>query len=149
MRVEGVVAVEEYETPSQPAPAAGRTLTLLDGTQIKLPTPKTQREVPDVKTVRHIVKAIRGARTELASEAPLRWHDIVQAVLDALDGRGVRLTRQEIAEAWLRDQTRPPQGPMTLRSACREYFSARSSACLVRWFNGDSLELERALLPAS
>jgi hypothetical protein len=32
----------------------------------------------------------------------LRWHDIVQALLDSLESRGIRLTRQEIAEAWLR-----------------------------------------------
>jgi hypothetical protein len=104
-RPDSVVAVEQYDAPSQPPPASAaastRTLTLLDGTQVKLPTAnKKPGPSQDVRAVRHIVKAIRSARAELQSEDPLRWHDIVQAVLDALEIRGVRLTRKEVAEAW-------------------------------------------------
>ncbi len=100
-RVEGVVAIEQYETPSQPPPAMARTLTLLDGTQIKLPTPRGAREAPTVTTVRQVIRAIRGARSEAGSDEPMRWHDIVQTVLDTLDARGIRLTRQELMDAWI------------------------------------------------
>ncbi len=105
-RAEGVVAIDQYDTPSQPPPALGRTLTLLDGTQIKLPTPRVPRETPPVRTVRDVVRAVRIARSTTGSEEPLRWHDVIQAVVDALDARGVRLTRQEIVEAWLRQTKR-------------------------------------------
>lgn len=99
---EALVPIEQYETPSQPpAGQAQRMLTLLDGTQIKLPTAKAPREASDVRTVRHVVKAIRAARAQLPSEDSPRWHDIVQALLDAAEARGVRLTRRELAEAWL------------------------------------------------
>jgi hypothetical protein len=105
-RVEGVVSLEQYDTPSQPPPAqsqaAQRTLTLLDGTQIKLPGAKPPRESQEVRAVRHVVKAIRAAKAEQQSDDALRWHDIVHALLDSMEARGVRLTRQEIADAWLR-----------------------------------------------
>lgn len=102
-RPEALVAIEQYEAPSQPpaaSTAAARTLTLLDGTQVKLPTGRKAPPSQDVRAVRHVVKAIRSARADLQSEDPLRWHDIVQAVLDAVEIRGLRLTRKEIAEAW-------------------------------------------------
>jgi type IV pilus assembly protein PilB len=110
-RAEGIVSVEQYEAPSQPPvqTAAGRTLTLLDGTQIKLPSAKTQRSAPEVRAVRHLVKAVRTARSDLGNDDPLRWHDIVQAVLDSLEIRGIRLTRTEIADAWLKNKAKREQ----------------------------------------
>ena len=108
-RTEGVVTVEQYETPSQPPPqldAAARTLTLLDGTQIKLPGGKAARDSQEVKAVRHVVKAIRSARAGQDNEQALRWHDIVQALLDTIEARGTRLTRTEIAQAWLRQRAK-------------------------------------------
>jgi type IV pilus assembly protein PilB len=105
-RPEGVVSIEQYETPSQPPPAAAqpqRTLTLLDGTQIKLPSAKAAgAETSEVRAVRHVVKAIRSARSDKSVEDPLSWHDIVQTLLDALEGRSIRLSRREIADAWER-----------------------------------------------
>jgi type IV pilus assembly protein PilB len=106
---EGVVQIEQYETPSSPPGAAGRTLTLLDGTQIKLPSTRHQGGNVDVRAVRHLVKAIKTARNDLGSDDPLRWHDIVQAVLDSLEIRGVRLTRTEIADAWLKNKAKREQ----------------------------------------
>jgi type IV pilus assembly protein PilB len=111
-RTDALVAIEQYEAPSQPpadTAASTRTLTLLDGTKVKLPTSRKQAPNPDVRAVRHIVKAIRTARADLQSEDPLRWHDIVQAVIDALEIRGVRLTRKEIADAWQEQKRRPPK----------------------------------------
>ena len=106
---DGMVQVEQYETPSVPPPAAQRTLTLLDGTQIKLPTASTHRESPEVRVVRHLVKAVRTAKTESGSEDPVRWHDIAQAILDSLESRGVRLTRKEVADAWMRTKAKREQ----------------------------------------
>jgi Type II secretion system (T2SS), protein E, N-terminal domain len=111
-RPDALVAVEQYEAPSQPPPAGGggqRTLTLLDGTQVKLPSARKAAPSQDVRAVRHIVKAIRAARAELQSEDPLRWHDMIQAVLEALEIRGVRLTRKEIADAWLANRQKREQ----------------------------------------
>ena len=108
-RPEGVVSTEQYETPSTPPAAAQRTLTLLDGTQIKLPTASTHREAPEVRMVRHLVKAIRTAKNESGAEDPVRWHDIAQAILDSLETRGVRLTRKEVADAWLRTKAKREQ----------------------------------------
>jgi type IV pilus assembly protein PilB len=106
---EGVVQIEQYETPSQPPGAIGRTLTLLDGTQIKLPSTRHHGGSTDVRAVRHLVKAIKTARNDLGSDDPLRWHDIVQAVLDSLEIRGVRLTRTEISDAWLKNRAKRDQ----------------------------------------
>jgi type IV pilus assembly protein PilB len=106
---EGVVQIEQYETPSQPPGAIGRTLTLLDGTQIKLPSTRHHGGSTDVRAVRHLVKAIKTARNDLGSDDPLRWHDIVQAVLDSLEIRGVRLTRTEISDAWLKNRAKRQQ----------------------------------------
>lgn len=106
---DGVVQVEQYETPSVPPQAAQRTLTLLDGTQIKLPTSSTHRESPEVRAVRHLVKAVRTAKTESGSDDPVRWHDIAQAILDSLESRGVRLTRKEVADAWIRSRAKREQ----------------------------------------
>jgi hypothetical protein len=108
-RPEGLVSIEQYETPSQPPASASRTLTLLDGTQIKLPTVSTHRESPEVRAVRHLVKAIRSAKTDQGSDDPVKWHDIAQAVLDSLEIRGVRLTRKEVADAWLRHRAKREQ----------------------------------------
>jgi hypothetical protein len=107
-KLEGVVAIEHYETPSQP-PAAkgGRMLTLLDGTQIALPSTRYKADVPEIRSVRHVIKAIRATPTE--SDQPdeaLRWHDILQAVIDATAMRGVRLTRDEIIAAWRRQKAK-------------------------------------------
>jgi hypothetical protein len=102
MRPEGVVSIEQYEAPSQPPPAAQpqRTLTLLDGTQIKLPSGKAAVDANEVRAVRHVVKAIRSASGEQNAEDPLSWHDIVQVLLDAIEARSIRLSRKEIADAW-------------------------------------------------
>jgi hypothetical protein len=111
-RTEAVVAVEQYEAPSQPPGATGaaaRTLTLLDGTQVKLPSARKAAPSQDIRAVRHVVKAIRSARADLQSEDPLRWHDIVQSILDALEIRGIRLTRSEIAEAWQQQKAKRDQ----------------------------------------
>jgi hypothetical protein len=111
-RPDATVAIEQYDAPSQPpaaSAASNRTLTLLDGTQVKLPTSRKQAPNPDVRAVRHVVKAIRSARADLQSEDPLRWHDIVQAVIDALEIRGVRLTRKEIADAWQQQRRKQPK----------------------------------------
>lgn len=110
-RPEAIVAIEQYEAPSQPPPgsAAARTLTLLDGTQVKLPSARKASPSQDVRAVRHVVKAIRSARADLQSEDPLRWHDIVQSILDALEARGIRLTRSEIAEAWQQQKAKRDQ----------------------------------------
>jgi type IV pilus assembly protein PilB len=113
-RGDGTVATDQYETPSQPppgqpAPQPSRTLTLLDGTQIQLPTGKAKRTAPEVSAVRHVVKAIRSARTEAAPEEVLRWHDIVQVVLEAFEAKGMRITRQEIGDAWRKQKARRDQ----------------------------------------
>jgi type IV pilus assembly protein PilB len=111
-RPDALVAIEQYDAPSQPpaaSAASNRTLTLLDGTQVKLPSSRKQAPNPDVRAVRHVVKAIRTARADLQSEEALRWHDIVQAVIDALEIRGVRLTRREIADAWQQAKRKQPK----------------------------------------
>ena len=108
-KLEGVVAIEHYETPSQPpAQGGGRMLTLLDGTQIALPSTRYKGDTPDIRAVRHVIKAIRGTRTADAEDPDeaLRWHDILQTVLDAAATRGVRLTRDEIIDAWRRQKAK-------------------------------------------
>jgi hypothetical protein len=52
------------------------------------------------------VKAVSAASAELGA-GPLRWHDILQAVLDAAAARGVTLTRAEVAEAWRSTRVEP------------------------------------------
>lgn len=98
---EGVVPTELYETPSTPPNQAPRTVTLLDGTTVSLPS-KHRRFAQEATQVRHVVKAVRAANADLGLEAAPRWHDIVQTLLDALEARGVRLTRKEIQDAWIR-----------------------------------------------
>lgn len=101
-RHDGAVPVDQYAAPSRPpAGEATRTLTLLDGTRIHLPTSKKAGTSPTIGNVRHVVKAVSAASAELGSGGPLRWHDIVQALIDAAAARGVTLTRREVAEAWL------------------------------------------------
>ena len=58
--------------------------------------------------VRHVVKAVRSSCADMGIEEPPRLHDIVQAMLDALSERGVRLSRKEIAEAWARRHAAEP-----------------------------------------
>ncbi len=101
-RGDGLVPLESYEAPSQPpdSVAKPRTLTLLDGTTIALPLPGRSGGHAEVTEVRHIIKAVRTACADLGIEDVPRWHDIVQAVIDALRERGVRLSRKEISEAW-------------------------------------------------
>lgn len=98
---EGSVSVEQYEVPSEPPQGASRrTLTLLDGTRVALPSAGRGGRSVDATEVRHVVKAVRRAAADLGlAEAP-RWHDVVQIVLDVLAARGVKLTRKEIQEAW-------------------------------------------------
>lgn len=105
---EGVVSLDQYESPSQPPAESGRTLTLLDGTKIALPSTRYKGDAKDVRSVKHVIKAIRTAGPALgaASDDVLRWHDIVQTVLDAAASRGVKLTRDEIADAWRRQQVK-------------------------------------------
>jgi type IV pilus assembly protein PilB len=104
-RVDGIVAVEQYETPSSPPAQQSRTLTLLDGTTLALPKTGNRRLSQDASEVRHIVKTVRAANADLGIEGAPRWHDIVQIMLDALHARGIKLTRKEIHEAWLRAKT--------------------------------------------
>jgi hypothetical protein len=102
-RVDGAVPVDQYAAPSNPpgGEAPGRTLTLLDGTRVKLPSNKKAATAHAASKVRHVVKAVSAASAELgASAGPLRWHDIVQAVIDAAAARGVTLSRKEIGDAW-------------------------------------------------
>jgi type IV pilus assembly protein PilB len=102
-RVEGAVPVDQYAAPSNPPgqEGSGRTLTLLDGTRIQLPSTKKGAASHGASKVRHVVKAVSAASAELGAAAgPLRWHDIVQAVIDAAAARGVTLSRKEIGEAW-------------------------------------------------
>jgi hypothetical protein len=51
--------------------------------------------------VRHVIRAIRAANADAGIERPPAWHDVVQVLLDALAARGLKLTRREIAQAWL------------------------------------------------
>jgi hypothetical protein len=81
-------------------------LTLLDGTQIALPSTRYKGDAPDVRTVRQLIRAIRGGSDSASPDDALRWHDIVQAVLDAAAMRGVRLTRDEIGDAWRRQKAK-------------------------------------------
>lgn len=109
-RPDGVVPLENYESPSQPPDAAPkpRTLTLLDGTTIALPLPGRSGGHAEATEVRHVVKAVRSSCADMGIEEPPRWHDIVQALLDALSERGVRLSRKEVAEAWARRHAAQP-----------------------------------------
>ena len=47
-----------------------------------------------------------SAGADAGIEGPPTWHDVVQIVLEALAGRGVKLTRKEIAEAYIRVRER-------------------------------------------
>jgi hypothetical protein len=106
-RVEGTVAVDQYTAPSSPPGGdAARTLTLLDGTRIQLPSAKRGQTAQAITKVRHVVKAVSAASSELGA-GPLRWHDILQAVLDAAAARGVTLTRNEVAEAFRSSRVEP------------------------------------------
>lgn len=108
-RGEGAVPVDQYSAPSRPPGAdSGRTLTLLDGTRIQLPSAKKAGSTQSIAKVRHVVKAISAASTDLPDGGPLRWHDIVQALIDAAAARGVTLTRSEVAEAWLKAKQSVP-----------------------------------------
>jgi hypothetical protein len=101
-RQDGAVPVDQYAAPSRPpAGDAARTLTLLDGTRIHLPSGKKTGASHTIGNVRHVVKAVSAASAELGTGGPLRWHDIVQALIDAASARGVTLTRKEVADAWL------------------------------------------------
>jgi hypothetical protein len=111
-RVEGAVPVEQYAAPSNPPAGeggSGRTLTLLDGTRIQLPSNRKAPAAQAATKVRHVVKAVSAASAELGAPSSLRWHDIVQAVIDAAAVRGVSLTRREIGEAWKEARTREAQ----------------------------------------
>jgi hypothetical protein len=105
-RVEGAVPVDQYSAPSSPPNDSSRTLTLLDGTRIQLPSAKRAQAAQAITKVRHVVKAVSAASSELSS-GPLRWHDILQAVLDAAAARGVTLTRNEVAEAFRSARVEP------------------------------------------
>jgi type IV pilus assembly protein PilB len=111
-RIEGAVPVDQYVTPSRPPNAkSGRTLTLLDGTRIQLPATKPANAVQPATEVRHVVKAVSAASTENGHAGPVRWHDVVQALIDAAAARGVTLTRKEIAEAWRQARARQEKAP--------------------------------------
>jgi type IV pilus assembly protein PilB len=109
--IDAIVPVEQYETPSSPPQVSPRTLTLLDGTTISLPKNPAKRLVQDATEVRHVVKAVRAANADLGIEGAPRWHDVVQVVLDVLHARGMRITRKEIHEAWLRARQIDPDAP--------------------------------------
>jgi type IV pilus assembly protein PilB len=111
-RVEGAVPVDQYATPSRPPKeSSSRTLTLLDGTRIQLPTTKRPNTAQPATQVRHVVKAVNAASVESGQPGPVRWHDIVQALIDAAAARGVTLTRKEIAEAWLQARAQTEKAP--------------------------------------
>jgi type IV pilus assembly protein PilB len=99
LRADGTVAVDKYATPSSP-PEPARTLTFLDGTQLRLPSAgkRSPGQLP-VNKVRHVVKAVSQA-AQGSEPAELRWEELVQAVLDAARNRGVVLSRHEVGEAW-------------------------------------------------
>jgi type IV pilus assembly protein PilB len=100
---EGEVPVDLYETPSSPPQKAEpRTLTFLDGTTVAVPKRQNQRLAREILEVRHVIKAVRRANADMGIEGSPRWHDIVQVMLDALQSKGVKLTRREIEDAWLR-----------------------------------------------
>ncbi|MFT3922639.1 MAG: hypothetical protein QM778_08910 [Myxococcales bacterium] len=104
---EPMVPLEEYETPSKPPTRAPRTLTLLDGTQVAIPNSRSKRFAQEILEVRQVVRAIRAASADAGIEDPPTWHDVVQIVLDALAAKGVRLTRKDVAEAYIRVRERP------------------------------------------
>jgi hypothetical protein len=54
-----------------------------------------------VSEVRHVIRAIRAVNADAGVEDAPKWHDVLQAVLDAAAARGVQLTRKDVAEAWL------------------------------------------------
>jgi type IV pilus assembly protein PilB len=111
-RTEGAVPVDQYATPSRPpGESSSRTLTLLDGTRIQLPSGKKPNTAQPATQVRHVVKAVSAASIELGNGSPLRWHDIVQALIDAAALRGVTLTRKEIADAWLQAKSQADKAP--------------------------------------
>jgi|GEM_PF-2673693 len=103
---EPVVPLEEYETPSKPPVRSPRTLTLLDGTQVAIPTSRSKRFAQEIVEVRQVVRAIRAASADAGIEDPPTWHDVMQIVLEALTAKGVRLTRKDIAEAYIRVRER-------------------------------------------
>jgi hypothetical protein len=86
-------------------------LTLLDGTRIQLPGGKKSAANQPATHVRHVVKAVSAASVQLGGGTPLRWHDIVQALIDAAAARGVTLTRKEVAEAWLQARAQTAKAP--------------------------------------
>jgi hypothetical protein len=112
-KVEGAVAVDQYAAPSSPPGAEGassRTLTLLDGTRIQLPSARKGSASQTATKVRHVVKAVSAASAEAGATAgSLRWHDIVQALIDAAAARGVTLSRKEIGDAWREARAREAQ----------------------------------------
>lgn len=99
---EPVVSVDEYDTPSSPPTSKNKTLTLLDGTQVALPGGGGKLASQELSEVRHAIKAVRAAAANLGIEGAPRWHDIVQALIDAMAARGIKLARKEVAEAWAR-----------------------------------------------
>lgn len=111
-RVDGAVPVDQYAAPSNPPADVSRTLTLLDGTRIQLPSNKKGGTSQTITKVRHVVKAVSAASAELgANGGALRWHDIVQALLDAAAARGVTLTRKEVGDAWRDARVQPEKDP--------------------------------------
>jgi hypothetical protein len=127
VRVEGAVPVDQYAAPSSPPGSdSSRTLTLLDGTRIQLPSAKRAQAAQAISKVRHVVKAVSAASAELGA-GPLRWHDILQAVLDAAAARGVTLTRTEVADAWRNTRVEPDraQSEVEARGPAREQGQAK------------------------
>jgi type IV pilus assembly protein PilB len=107
LKTEGAVPVDKYATPSSPPEAAPRTLTFLDGTQLRLPSAgkRPPGQLPATR-VRHVVKAVTAVTSGGAAPDSLKWDEVLEAVLDALKARGVTLTRGEIGEAWARVRER-------------------------------------------
>jgi hypothetical protein len=100
-RSDVVVSQEHSENPSRPSAAPTRTLTLLDGTQIQVPVGRGGRETNEINSVRQLIHALRSSGVSGDGDEPLKWHDVVQVLLDALSARGVRLTARELSEVWL------------------------------------------------
>lgn len=97
-----IVPLAEYETPSQPPVRGRRTLTLLDGTEVALPASRAKRFSQEITQVRQVVRVIRAASADAGVETAPTWHEVVDILLHALSAKGVRLTRKELAEAYVR-----------------------------------------------
>jgi type IV pilus assembly protein PilB len=104
-----LVPLERYETPSEPPGANRRVLTLLDGTRLAVTPTGSKRFAQEATEVRHVVRTIRAVSADAGIEQAPTWHEVAQIILDAARARGTKLTRKDIAEAYLRLRARLPR----------------------------------------